>query len=134
MSRYVTDTHALIWHLYSDSKLSPTCQAIFARADAGEDAIVIPTIVLIETLYLAEKKRIPDDAMRRSLALILAGADNYQVASLDMTVVHAMSRIDRATVPELPDRIIAATALGLGLPLLSRDFSVTSVSILTVIW
>jgi len=30
-------------------------------------------------------------------------------------------RVERAQIPDLPDRIIAATALYLGLPLISRD-------------
>ena len=33
----------------------------------------------------------------------------------------AVRQIDRVAVPELPDRIIAATALHLGVPLLTRD-------------
>jgi len=40
---------------------------------------------------------------------------------LDMAVVRAMSDFDPAAVPELPDRIIAATARALGLPLLTMD-------------
>ncbi len=37
MSGYVTDTHALLWHLYGNSKLSPAAKSIFDRADAGDD-------------------------------------------------------------------------------------------------
>lgn len=113
MSQYVTDTHALIWHLYADPKLSPTCQSIFDRTDAGEDAIFVPNITLIEILYLAEKKRIPANAVETSIALIASEAENYQIAPLDIAVVQATQRIDRSAVPELPDRIIAATALSL---------------------
>jgi len=74
MSQYVTDTHALIWHLYADPKLSPTCQSIFDRTDAGEDTIFVPSITLIEILDLAEKKRIPANAVETSIALIASEA------------------------------------------------------------
>ncbi len=37
-------------------------------------------------------------------------------------------------VPDMPDRIIAATALHLNLPLLSRDGQIAQVPSLTVIW
>jgi PIN domain nuclease of toxin-antitoxin system len=134
MSQYVADTHALIWHLYADPKLSPTCQTIFDRTDAGEDTIFVPSITLIEILYLAEKKRIPANAVETSIALIASEAENYQIAPLDIAVVQATQRIDRSAVPELPDRIIAATALSLGLPLMSRDLRIASVSGLKVIW
>ena len=134
MSQYVTDTHALIWHLYADPKLSPTCQSIFDRTDAGEDAIFVPSITLIEILYLAEKKRISANAVETSISLIASEAENYQIAPLNIAVVQATQRIDRSAVPELPDRIIAATALSLGLPLMSRDLKIASISSLKVIW
>jgi len=134
MSRYVADTHALIWPLYSDPKLSPMAQRLFARADAGDETILVPTIVLVEIIYLAEKKRIPTDAVQRALAPLSAGADNYQIAPLDMQVVEALPRISREAVPELPDRLIAATALSLGVPLISRDLSLARLSQISVIW
>lgn len=59
MSTYVTDTHGLIWHLTASDQLSATCRAIFEAADRGEAKIWIPSIVLVETVYLAEKARFP---------------------------------------------------------------------------
>ena len=134
MSQYVTDTHALIWHLYANPKLSPAARDIFDRADAGEAQIVIPAIALIEIIYLAEKKRIPTDAVQKSLGLLTSGLDNYQIAAIDAFVAQAVQRIDRATVPEMPDRIIAATALYLNLPLITRDERIEKISDLTVVW
>jgi len=40
----------------------------------------------------------------------------------------------REAVPDMPDRIVAATALSLGLPLLSRDPAMGTVEGLEVIW
>jgi predicted nucleic acid-binding protein len=36
-------------------------------------------------------------------------------------VAEAVAEVPRSAVPDMPDRIIAATALHLGLPLVSRD-------------
>ena len=36
-------------------------------------------------------------------------------------MVEAMARVPRAVVPDLPDRMIAATALYMGLPLVIAD-------------
>ena len=44
-----------------------------------------------------------------------------------------MSRVARAQVPDLPDRIIAATALHLGIPIISRDRKIQA-SGLTTVW
>jgi predicted nucleic acid-binding protein len=39
---------------------------------------------------------------------------------MDRAVVDAVARVSRAEVPDMPDRIVAATALALRLPLISR--------------
>jgi predicted nucleic acid-binding protein len=44
-----------------------------------------------------------------------------------------MHRVARTEVPDLPDRIIAATALHLGIPVISRDRKIQQ-STLTTIW
>lgn len=134
MNRYVTDTHALIWHLYDSPKLPPTVRAIFARADAGEDEIIIPSITLVEIIYLTEKRRISTDAVQKVFGLLNSGADNYRIAALETSVAYAVQRVDRALVPELADRIIVATALQLGLPLIAHDRQIEQVVELAVVW
>ena len=42
--------------------------------------------------------------------------------------------IDRATVPDMPDRIIAATALSLNLPLVTRDLKIQELTNIQTIW
>jgi len=55
MNRYVTDTHALIWHLQNLPNLSSGVRQIFSEIDGGRSKAVIPTIVLLEMIYLSEK-------------------------------------------------------------------------------
>jgi predicted nucleic acid-binding protein len=43
-----------------------------------------------------------------------------------------MASIPRADVPDLPDRIIAATAVYLGVPLISRDRAIRASSVETI--
>ena len=52
---------------------------------------------------------------------------------LDRRIAEALTRIDRLQVPDMPDRIIAATALHLGIPLMSRDGKIRA-SVVTTIW
>ncbi len=121
MSAYVTDTHALIWHLTADAQLSAVCREIFEAADRGEATIWIPAIVLVETVYLAEKARFPSALVTQMLNLVDPPSAGYTVAPLDAGVVRSLAAIDRSDIPEMPDRIVAATALKLGVPLLTRD-------------
>ena len=57
---YIADTHSLIWFLAEDSNLSKKAKEIFDYAEIGKNAIVIPTIVLAELLYMCEQKQAPD--------------------------------------------------------------------------
>lgn len=52
--------------------------------------------------------------------------------SVDAIVTDALERIPRSIVPDLPDRIVAATALHLGVPLITRDRRVQSAGIATI--
>ncbi len=61
------------------------------------------------------------------------GETGLVVVDLTVEVVKALSKVPRKVVPELPDRIIAATALYLGLPLISRDRAIQQASI-EVVW
>jgi PIN domain nuclease of toxin-antitoxin system len=134
MSRWVTDTHALLWHLYDDKKLSARAKDIFIKTDADEHQIIIPAIVLIEIIYLAEKGRIAVDAVNHVLALLQSEADNYMIAHVDLGVATTLQKVDRLLVPDMPDRIIAATALHLNLPLLTYDRQISSLPSLSVVW
>jgi predicted nucleic acid-binding protein len=53
---------------------------------------------------------------------------------LDRIVADNSHHIPRATVPDMPDRIIAATALTLGLPLITRDGNIRKLTNITTIW
>ncbi|MEA3344642.1 MAG: PIN domain-containing protein [Chloroflexota bacterium] len=131
---YVTDTHALVWHLTEAPRLSPICQTIFGAADEGENVIWIPSVALVEIVYLVEKRRLPKALIEQVLALVDPPTSNYPVAPLDTPVVRALESIDCNTVPDMPNRIIAATAWRLRLPLLSKDPAIAAVDGLNVIW
>jgi PIN domain nuclease of toxin-antitoxin system len=51
---------------------------------------------------------------------------------VDRTIVAALRRVDRVQVPELADRVIAATAHHFDLPVISRDRKITASGIPTI--
>jgi len=130
----VADTHGLIWYLEDSPRLGSTASAVFAACDRGEVTIYVPTICIVEIVYLQEKGRIPAE-MRTALAAALQGkASGLRLANLTAEVAEAVAQIPRDTVPDMPDRIIAATALVLRVPLLSRDPALAAVKELEIVW
>jgi PIN domain nuclease of toxin-antitoxin system len=70
---------------------------------------------------VVEEGRIPSDAFER-LKTALADRDFVlQIAPLVIEVVDALWQVPRAEVPDMPDRIVASTALHFGVPLISCD-------------
>lgn len=134
MNEFVTDAHPLIWHLTQDKRLSERCRQIFAQTDAGEMTIWIPVIVIVEMIFLVEKNRFPKTLIEQVYELLAPPTSNYRLYPLDVAVLHAVPQVDKETVPEMPDRIIAATALSLGLPLMSRDHRITALSVIDIVW
>ena len=121
MLDHVADTHALIWYLEDSPRLGSAARNIFDACDRQEILIYVPTICLVEMLYLQEKGRISADLKALLDAELRSAGSRLVVANLTADVVDAMDRIPRDIVPDMPDRIIAATALHLDLPLLTRD-------------
>jgi PIN domain nuclease of toxin-antitoxin system len=56
----------------------------------------------------------------------------YYELSLTCDVVEAMRSVPRDAVPDMPDRIVAATAFSLKVPLISRDGRIRASSVETI--
>ena len=133
MFRAVADTHTIIWYIYNDARLSPTARTWIESAAAAGEQIAISTITLVEMVYLVEKGRIDAAALTRLTAGLDAADAVLVEVPLDRRVAQAMRRVARSEVPDMPDRIIAATALYLDVPIISRDRKIQASS-LTTIW
>jgi len=121
MPGLVLDTHAAVWYLQLDSRLSKSAEDAIDRAIQGGDPVYVASISVVELTYLVEKGRVPAvalEVLRKSLADPSSG---FSVLPLDLAVADALGKVPREAVPDLPDRVIAATALSLNLPLVTRD-------------
>jgi len=134
MKEFVTDTHALLWHIFQSERLSPKAAKIFNQADNNEVRIFIPNIALVELVYLVEKARIPEKSIDNLIKLLEKNPINYQLVQIELSTIRAMQSISRQLIPDMPDRIIAATALELGLPLITKDQKITEANVVEVIW
>ncbi len=57
----------------------------------------------------------------------------FELIPVDFKVALALQEISRASIPDMPDRIIAATAMALDVPLITRDHKIR-VSTVQTIW
>ena len=87
----------------------------------------------MEIVYLAEKQRIPPTTLPDLLQLTRGDQPILAEVPLDQHIAQAVRHVNRVQVPDLPDRIITATALHLGLPLISRDHKIQAANV-TTIW
>ena len=121
MSAVVVDTHTIVWYLSNDPRLSATAAAALDRATAEGELIYVPSVCLVELTYLIEKRRLPPAARERLVNALDDPATPCQLAPLDRAVADALELVGRTEVPDLPDRIVSATAVSLRVPLVSRD-------------
>jgi PIN domain nuclease of toxin-antitoxin system len=128
----IADTHAAIWYLFSDPRLGHAASDCIDEAIANGNHIGISAITLAEIVYLLEKGRIPAGALNDLFAAIADPESVLREVELDAAIVRKMMEIRRDEIPDLPDRIIAATAKFHGVPVLSRDERIQSSGIQTV--
>jgi predicted nucleic acid-binding protein len=128
---YVTDTHPFLWYLVGDTRrLGPAARVAFDQAEAGRAVIIIPAIVLAESLHVSEKGRMKFK-FERVLDMI-ESALNYRIYPLDLPVIRKAS--DLKGVSEIHDRIIVATAKHLELELITDDEEVRTSGQVQIVW
>ena len=132
MSAVAADTHSLIWYLDSPGNLSVTALAALRRAESAGDSIYISAISIVEIVYLVEKARLPAAALVSVTRAVQDPGSAVVVVPLEAHVASAVQLIPRSMVPDMPDRIIAATALHVGVPLVTRDARIRASTIATI--
>lgn len=127
---YVVDTHALIWFLERNRRLSRAARAALSDNRAE---VVVPTIVLAEIAWLHPRRSVPVDPME-ALGYVTDAPNSY-LYPLDEGIV---SRLP-ATL-DIHDAIITATALvfrdvlGKRTAVVSRDAEIQSSGLVEVVW
>lgn len=127
---YVVDTHPLLWFLSSDSRLSKKAKPIFDFAEKGEETIIIPSIVIAESIYIADNKGY--SLQVRDIIKDLEISSNYVMKSMDYSILKSISTDDRDF--SIHDNIIVHTAEIGDHKIISRDGKIQKKAKVEVIW
>lgn len=129
----VVDTHALIWYAGQRwQKLGREARRVFEEVDGGNGAIFIPALVMVEF----------GEAVRRGDVKLAEGVVDFgrrlfstnRFIPVDLTWEIVQRAEDLLVIPERGDRLIAATALELDYPLITRDPEIAAAAGLELIW
>jgi PIN domain nuclease of toxin-antitoxin system len=128
----IADTHAIIWYLDNDARLSARAAATFAQAATSGDTIGIASITFVEMVYLSEKGRISAASLQKLYDALLLPQPLFVEMVLDRAIARALATVARDAIPDMPDRIIAATAVHHSVPLISHDGKIQTSAVATI--
>ncbi len=128
----VLDTHSVLWYLENSTQLSSAARTTIEDLIREGRDVHVSAISVIEAIYLVERHKVPPLALQRLRTALDDPDVGSFIAPVDAFVAGALEKIPRSVVPDMPDRIIAATALHLGVPLVTRDRQLQAAGIRTI--
>ena len=132
MARVVADTHALLWMLKGTLRERSPVGADAIEQALGAKALCISIGSFLDLRYLVDSGRLAEQTLDDTRAIV--DGDAFTVVPLDLRVLDKMAAVPREKVPDPFDRIIAATALTLDLPLVSADEDIQGAISERVVW
>ena len=114
---YVVDTQVLIWYFTGSKRLKPALREKIDETRAQNGRLLVPTIVLAEALDIAEKSRVQFDFAE--MYRVIREEQEFEIVSLSPEIFNTVIQVQN--IPELPDRIIVATARFYGAGILTKD-------------
>lgn len=129
----VVDTHALIWYAAQRwQKLGRDARRVFDEVETGNGALFVPVLTMVELGEAVRRGqvRLPTDVVSFARQLFATG----RFIPVDLTWDIIQRAEELLMIPERGDRLIAATALELDYPLITRDLEIAAAAGLELIW
>ena len=132
-TKFIVDTHALIWFLESSPRLGAAAKTILQ--DPASD-LVLPIIAMAEAIDIVDKRRTKISSVMDLLSDI-ANDTRLEIQTLNQEILQIS--LQARAVPEMHDRLIVAAGLALqnqgeDVAILTRDVSIVTSALLPVIW
>ena len=129
LNKYISDTMALILRL-EKRKMPAQIKKLYELAEQGKAEIFIPAIVFSEIGYLSEKNKI--DADLEMVKQYLSAHPKIKELPLNLKTVKTAFSID--DIPELHDRLIAASGKELDVEIITNDSEIQESRHVKTIW
>jgi PIN domain nuclease of toxin-antitoxin system len=129
---YVTDTHALLWYLFTPKRLGKAALAAFETLQQ-DDLLVVPAVVVAEIVMVIEKQRIP--ATLDDLKTVIASLEQEDfclfppLTSEDIFASTALSQI-----PDIFDRLVVYEAYKRNAVIITKDNVITKSGLVKTVW
>ncbi len=133
MADIVIDTHIVIWYFADPTLFSKAAENAIDKAEKN-GTIFVSAITIVELIYLIEKRKIPSDVLVELRKVLDDPTTAFRLVELSRKISDEIENIPRLTVPDMPDRIISATALHLNLPLVTKDHKIQKLQNIQTIW
>ncbi len=133
--KYILDTHALIWFVEGNKRLSEPAKIIMAAADSQ---MVLPLIALAEAAVIIERGRTTITDVSRFLTRVYADT-RIEIFPLTLDVFERSLTSEGLQIPELHDRFIVSTGLhlqdlGESVEIITKDQAITDAGVLKTVW
>ena len=132
-TKFILDTHALIWHLEGNRLLGTTARSII---DDPASELVLPVIALAEAAFVVEKGRTSIPQVSDLMNDVEADS-RIEVFPLTREILNVSLTLK--AIPEIHDRLIAATGVylqnqGESVEILTKDNEIILSSVLKIAW
>jgi PIN domain nuclease of toxin-antitoxin system len=134
MTDLVIDTHTAIWYFANSPNISVLATQTIDNAIANGDEVILATISIVEIIYLIDKGKLVPQTLSRLMQYLKLSNNGFISQDLTEDIAQTLQQIPRSTVPDMPDRIISATALYLNLPLITKDRKIQALQNINTIW
>ncbi len=134
MSDIVIDTNIVVWYFSGPQLRSESAQSAIVASQQSGETIYVSAITIVELIYLNERNRIATEVLDKLLEALDDATTAFELADLSRGVADELANIERTIVADMPDRIVAATALYLGVPLVTSDGNLRRLSNVETIW
>ncbi len=136
--RAVADTHALVWFLEADQRLSVRAREVLEQAQQDPDGgIVLSVASRLDLHYLQRAGRFSPADVERWWAVTEDPSWNISSVAITGPVVAYFDSAELAALRDPWDWLITAAAIDLGVPLVTKDRAITAVAgtgAVEVIW
>lgn len=124
----VADTHAIVWWILSPSRLTPEARTVL---DTGP--VHVPIISCLEIANLTRRGRLELPLQVGAWLNAVFQLPNVSLAPLTLEIAIAAGLLGDP-IRDPADRLIVATALHYGVPLITTDAKIRASGVVETIW